>query len=148
MSLKDWLASGWLVEHKTNSKEISDLFRVADRDLKDCQESNLSLDWRLSIAYNAALQLARAALAAEGFRAGRASHHYRVIQSLAYTIKADDRIIVLLDQFRKKRNISDYDRAGTVSKQEVREMINLAMALRADIEDWIRSKHPELLAEE
>ena len=32
MSLADWLNNGWLLEHKTSSQEIADLFGVADRD--------------------------------------------------------------------------------------------------------------------
>jgi len=43
----------------------------------------------------AALQSATAALAAVGYRAARESHHYRVIQSFAYTIGADENMITL-----------------------------------------------------
>jgi hypothetical protein len=71
MSLKNWLANGWLVEHKTSPQEITGLLEVADRDLKDCQSPGLSSDWQLNIAYNAALQAAAAALAAAGYRASR-----------------------------------------------------------------------------
>jgi hypothetical protein len=45
----------------------------------------ISEDWKLNIAYNAALQAATAALAAAGYRAAREQHHYRTIQSLALT---------------------------------------------------------------
>ena len=145
MSLRDWLENGWLIEHQTSVQEIRDSLGVADRDLANSQVGGLSPDWRLNIAYNAALQLATAALAAAGYRATRESHHYRVIQSLAHTIKADMPLIAQLDQFRKKRNISGYDRAGTVSKQEAREMLTLAKKLRNEVENWLRANHPELL---
>lgn len=46
----------------------------------------MSPDWKLNIAYNAALQAATAALAASGYRAAREQHHYRTIQSLAHTL--------------------------------------------------------------
>jgi len=118
---------------------------MADRDLAQCRTPNLSPDWQLNIAYNAALQAATAALAAAGYRAMREAHHYRVIQSLAHTIKADPVLIAQLDKFRKKRNISDYERAGGVSEQEVNEMFALAKNLRNEIEKWLRSNHPELL---
>ena len=110
---------------------------MADRDLADCQSPNLSPDWRLNIAYNAALQLATAALAAAGYRPSRESHHYRVIQSLALTIGTDSDLIETFDQFRKKRNIGGYERAGLVTDQEAREMFELAEQLRADVEKWI-----------
>ena len=144
MNLKDWLRNGWLVEHRTSRQEISDLLSVADRDLVQCQVSGLSPDWRLSIAYNAALQLATAALAAAGYRASKEAHHYRAIQSLAYTIKADKKLIAQLDRFRKKRNISGYERAGVVSEQEAREIFSLAKNLRDEVEKWLRSNHPDL----
>lgn len=82
MSLSDWERHGWVTRHTTSPREIRDLLAVVDRDLADSGVSILSADWRLNIAYNAALQAATAALAAAGYRAERDSHHYRVIQSL------------------------------------------------------------------
>ncbi|MEE8429859.1 MAG: hypothetical protein V3S16_01260 [Candidatus Desulfatibia sp.] len=146
MSLKNWLNNGWLTEHRTSTQEITSLLAVADRDLADCRTSGLSSDWQLNIAYNAALQAATAALAASGYRAVRESHHYRIIQSLAHTIKADAGLIALLDQFRKKRNIGGYEQAGMVSDQEAGEMADLAHRLRRDVEKWLREKHPDVLS--
>jgi hypothetical protein len=123
VTLQDWLKNAWLTDHETSPGEIADLLSVIDRDLKDCQTPSLSPDWRLSIAYNAALQVAIAALAAEGFRPGREAHHYRTIQSPAYTLRLDSNTIAEIDAFRKKRNISDYERTGSVSMGEVNEMI-------------------------
>jgi len=145
MSLQDWLKSRSLIEHQTSRQEIADLLRMADRDLVQCRTPNLSSDWQLNTAYNAALQVAAAAPAAAGYRAAREAHHYRVIQSLAHTIKADPVLIAQLDKFRKKRNISDYERAGGVSEQEAKEMFVLAKNLRNEVEKWLRSSHPELL---
>lgn len=143
MTLEVWLRNSWLIKHETSSQEIADLLGVADRDLADCQSPNLSPDWRLNIAYNAALQLATAALAAAGYRPSRESHHYRVIQSLALTIGTDSDLIETFDQFRKKRNIGGYERAGLVTDQEAHEMLNeLAEQLRVDVEKWIRDNYP------
>jgi hypothetical protein len=52
-----------------------------------------------------------------GYRASREAHHYRVIQSLRFTIGADTRLVAQLDAFRKKRNISDYERSGLISEK-------------------------------
>jgi hypothetical protein len=145
VSLKEWLRNGWLIEHKTSREEIIDLLAIADRDIADCQISTLSPDWRLNIAYNSALQSATAALAASGYRASREMHHYRVIQSLAYTIGADKAFIAQLDKFRKKRNIGEYDRAGGISVQEAIEMLNLAKTLRKQLEEWLRVHHPSVI---
>ena len=133
MSLKEWLRNAWLIEHKTGPLEIQHLLRIADRDLADCRHESLSIDWRFNIAYNAALQCATAALAAAGYRAAKEAHHYRVIQSLRYTLGSDEKLILKQDAFRKKRNISEYDHAGSVTKTELTEMIGLASELRKSI---------------
>jgi hypothetical protein len=145
MSFKDWLNKGWLSAHRTSSSEISELFGITDRDLKDCRTEGLSAGWRLNIAYNAALQLATAALAASGYRAGREAHHYRVIQSLAFTVVADRTLVIRFDAFRKKRNITGYDRAGAVSEQEAEEMFALAHELYGLVRKWFETHHPELI---
>lgn len=145
MSLEDWLRNGWLAEHRTSPGEVAELLAIADRDLADCRVQGLSPDWRLNIAYNAALQASTAALAACGYRAAREAHHYRVIRSLALTIGADARLLRQFDLFRKKRNIGGYERAGTVSEQEASEMIALAERIRQEVIDWLKSSHPEFL---
>jgi HEPN domain-containing protein len=145
MSLKNWLANGWLIEHKTSPQEITGLLEVADRDLKDCRSPGLSSDWQLNIAYNAALQAATAALAAAGYRTSREAHHYRVIQSIAYTIGAEPNLVNQFDQFRKKRNISGYELSGAISQQEANEMISLAKRIREDVETWLRKNYSELI---
>lgn len=145
MSLREWLKSGWVVKHQTSRQEIADLLAVVDRDLADSQVSGLSPDWRLNIAYNASLQAATAALAAAGYRATREAHHFRVIHSLAHTIEADSHLIAKLDAFRKKRNISGYQRAGRVSDQEAKEVCTLTSELRDRVVAWLRANHPEFL---
>jgi hypothetical protein len=145
MTLKDWLASGWLIEHRSDRVEITGFLALAERDLQDARTADLSADWRFNIAYNAALQLANAALAAAGYRVGRGgSHHHHAIQSLAHTLGLDASTLRLLDLFRKKRNMAEYDAAGMVSDQEAREMLDLAVGIREAFVAWLRREHPEL----
>ena len=144
MNLSEWLKNGWLIEHRTSRQEIKHLLRLVDRDLVDCRNSTLSADWRFNIAYNAALQCAKAALAAAGFRAAKDAHHYRVIQSLKFTLKTEDKIIQTLDAFRKKRNISEYNHAGAVTAIELDEISVLAGNLRKSVEAWIVADYPRL----
>jgi hypothetical protein len=145
MTLQSWLLNDWLKPHKTSSNEVLDLFALIERDLADCQAAGLSADWRLNIAYNAALQSATIALAASGYRAGRDSHHYRIIQSLAHPIDAPASMIAYFDQFRKKKNIGEYERAGITSDQEAREMFLLAKKIRDEVAAWLLKTHPELM---
>ncbi len=145
MSLQNWEKNSWLVKHKPTAGEITQLLGLADRDLKDSRAEGLTADWKLNIAYNAALQTATTALLACGYRASREMHHYRVIGSLEYTIGTNKDLINQLDKFRKKRNISDYEIAGAVSEGEAKEMFQLAKELRKDVETWLGKAHPELL---
>ena len=146
MSLIAWEKNGWLVAHQTSPQEIQDLLGVAERDLHDCATKGLSDDWRLAIAYNAALQCATAALAASGYRASREAHHFRVIHSLNFTLGVDSNQVGQLDGFRKKRNTCDYERAGAVSTAEAKEIAALAKTLLQQLKEWLRTKYPALLA--
>jgi hypothetical protein len=70
----------------------------------------------MNIADNAALQAATAALAAA------------------------------FDSFRKKRNISGYERVGLVSDADADEMHAIARGLRDDVVAWLRTHHAGLMS--
>lgn len=145
MTLTNWLAAGWLVEHKTTPEEIRELFAVAERNLKDSAVSGISPDTQLGLAYNAALQLCTAALAAAGYRASRERKHYLTLQSAAHTIGADAKLLARLDAFRKKRNVGDYERVGLTSQKEANELRDIAKDLRHRVRLWIQQSRAELL---
>ena|SRR3990172_4122072 len=145
MSLSDWERNGWLTRHQTSPNEIRDLLQVVERDLADSDAEGLSADWRMNIAYNAALQAATIALAAAGYRAARESHHFRVIQSLRETIGVDAGVAATFDAFRKKRNITGYERIGLVSDADAEAMRALAVRLRDDVVAWLTKHHGRLL---
>lgn len=142
MNLNDWQKNGWLKPHQTSRKEIQNLIQIIKRDLRDSQLSDLSLDWRFAISYNAALQCCTIALYCSGFQPARGqSEHYRVIQSLPLTM--GEKFIETRDYLnvcRAKRNMSDYDAAGTISMQEVKELSTLAHELFEELYRWL-SKH-------
>ncbi len=145
MRLEELLNEGRLKSHKTNRKEIEQLFAVFERDIADAQAAGLSADRRFATAYNAALMATRAALAACGYRTSGEGGHYWTIQSLAFTLKLDAKTISKLNKFRQKRNISDYEMIGMVSEQEVSEMVALARELRETVMAWLEKNYPELI---
>jgi HEPN domain-containing protein len=147
MSLENWLNDKLIVRHRPSAGEVAELLHICDRDLEKAEIIELGPDWRLSIAHNAAVQAAKVALAAVGYRARKEGQHYLVLQSLAFTIKTNPATIKQLDKFREKRNISDYERAGLVTEQEAEEMIALAKQLRDDVEQWLRVHYPGLAGE-
>lgn len=141
MSLSDWLANRWLVAHSASLEEITDLFAVVDRDLEDAAVARLSADWRLAISYNAALQLATLALAASGYRPGRERAHERAILSLRETVGVSPATVDLLDAVRRKRNQTNYERAGTTSGAEAAELHKVVTELRRNVVQWLKKNH-------
>ena len=131
MSLKQWLDNGWLRKHETDRQEITNLFQIVDRDLKDAQGKSISPDWRFGIAYNAALKLCTILLTAEGYRPERTLQHYRTIFAMPEILGKnfqDD--AQYLDTCRKKRNIAEYDQIGVISETEAEELLKYSTMLR------------------
>jgi len=144
MSLRDWLDNRWIVAHEPTVEEMADLLAVVDRDLEAAAIPALSPDWQLGIAYNAALQLATLALAAEGYRPGRERAHERAILSLRDTVQVPVGTVQLLDTVRRRRNLNTYERAGTTSAAEAAELFEVAKELRTTVVSWLRHHHPSL----
>ncbi|MGD8922968.1 MAG: hypothetical protein PVH24_06935 [Candidatus Zixiibacteriota bacterium] len=148
MTLKDWLNSGWLKQHATSRKEVTDLLAKVDRDITEAGKEEITLDWRLAIAYNACLGCATIALRASGYRIpGGAGQHYRTIQSLRFTVNPESDIITSLEAISRKRAIVSYDAAGTITESEVAEAMRLAQELREELLGWLRQEHPDLMQE-
>lgn len=147
MSLNDWFKNGWLKTHQTSRDEVQNLLNLITRDLNDCQVPDLSVDWRFAIAYNAALQCCRIALYCHGYKPARGqSEHYRVIQSIVFTFGqefTDDRDY--LNACRNKRNISDYDAAGTISEKETAELTAFANEFYNKSLSWLRNEFPQYI---
>jgi len=68
-----------------------------------------------------------------------------VLQSLVLTEGLPGETIRQLDAFRKKRNLTGYERVGAVSDREADEITRLAGTIRRQVEDWIKAAHTELL---
>lgn len=147
MSLQDWLNDKLIEKCDSSAGEIANLLHICDRDLEKAEIAELGPDWRLSIAHNAAVQAAKAALAAKGYRPRKEGQHYLVIQSLAFTLNTNPAVIKQLDKYRQKRNISDYETAGLVTEHEAEEMIELAKKLRYDVEQWLQKFYPNTVRE-
>ena len=117
------------------------------RDLRDSESSDVSPDWRFNIAYNAALQAAKAALAAAGYRVARGGDgHARSLDSLALTVGLEARAVRRLNACRKRRNAAEYDHAGITSDAEVDEMRVLAESVHDVVVRWLRTTYPHLIS--
>jgi hypothetical protein len=144
MSLREWATNGWIRSHSTSRDEIRGLFELADRDIKDSSEGNISNDRKFNIAYAAIRNLCLIPLYCSGYRTGRGeSQHYRIIQSLPLTMGEvyKDRMHYF-DGCRSKRNISDYDTAWMISEDEAKEILEEARRFRKEVESWVKKNYP------
>jgi hypothetical protein len=146
MSLTEWLQHRFVVPHTTSPQEIADLLAITRRDLKEAASGTHCPEWQLAIAFNAALQAAAAALAAAGYRTTKgANHHHYTLQSLRLTVGLDSETLLMLETVKKKRDKSDYERAGGISEQEALDAIALATEVCTRVRDWLGAEHPDLM---
>lgn len=147
MSLEQWLQNGWLRPFDATVAEIQQLLAVVDRDLSDAQAVGLSADGRFQHAYDAALQLCMIALKASGYAVQRGQgHHKYSIDSLRYTLgsrwaEAADHI----ERCSRLRGQAMYERIGVVDEQDAADLVETAKQLRADVIDWLKANHAQLL---
>ena len=76
-------------------------------------------------------------------RRGLLRTHRSSRQEIAELLAISD-TVEQFDRFRKKRNLSAYERSGAISDQEAEEMRSLAERLREAVGQWIQTAHPEL----
>lgn len=146
MSLKRLLAQDKLKRHKTSKKEITNLLRLIRRDFKDAKVKGLSLDRKFTTAYNAILQVAIILLYCKRYKPKGAGHHFTVFQAMKEILGKDYYDLAdYFDACRAKRNITDYDYAGTISKAEVREIIKEAEKFLDIVLDWLKKYYPKYI---
>ena len=148
MTLQDWQNNGWLRPHQTDSKEISNLLAIVERDMADATSMDISDDWKFGIAYNAALKLCTIMLYAHGFRPENNQAHYRTLMSIELTIgqhRKEDAIY--LNTCRAKRNTVEYDNIGGASRNEAIELIEFTTDLKKEVLKLLHEQYPELLTE-
>jgi uncharacterized protein (UPF0332 family) len=146
MSLEDWAKLKLIAVEPTSAEEISDLRTVVGTRLQDAKVAGVSPDWRFAAAYNALITSATMAVRAAGYRVpAKGGQHTYALESLAYTIGANDRFIRRLKNFSHKRGTATYEVAGAVSEEEVNSVIATAEELHNTVMQWIQGKHAELL---
>jgi hypothetical protein len=144
MSLDAWLSTGRLMKHTPAPGEVASLLAEADRALAAAEEAGATLAKRFRHAGRSAMAVAAAALAAAGCRAAEGDDEV-VIDSLAETIGAGPALVGRLRTLRATRNPGGGP-GVPVSPVDTELMRLTADALRIDVEKWIRSRRPELLA--
>ena len=146
MSLENYFKNGWLKKEATSPQEIADQLGLVSRCMKDASVEGISDDLRFYTTFNAVLALANIALRASGYRTTtQPGHHMRTIETLEYTVQADNKTIRKIMAFSKKRNVASYDSAGSISNEELKQILSTAESLQQTVETWLAANHPELV---
>ena len=116
MSL-DNLVGITLVRTGPDASVIKRLISSAERNIADAHVMEISAENRFDVAYKAIMQLANAALQANGYRTltNKPGHHMTMIQTLSLTIGLDNQTVIVLDAFRKQRNVAELFRRYNTS---------------------------------
>lgn len=125
---------------------IGRLLTAARRNIADAHVMAISAENRFDAAYKAIMQLANAALQANGYRTltSKPGHHMTMLQLLKQTIGLDQQSVIVLDALRKQRNVADYS-GDVVPLNAVEECVARAEALELAVVRWLQENKPELL---
>lgn len=125
--------------------DIQRLLDAAKRNLADARIEAVSEESRFDSAYKCIMQCAMAALRASGYRTSTSQpgRHQTAIQALPLTIGLDSKTMVLLDIFRKQRNISDYN-GDPISPSLLEACIAQAEIMLTRVQAWLAAVHPNL----
>jgi hypothetical protein len=117
----------------------------ARRNISDATVEAISVETRFDAAYKAIMQLALAALMANGFRpdTNRPGHHMTVLQALPLTIGMAGERVTVLDALRRKRNLSDYT-GEDIDEGSMQQCLDEARQLLAEVSAWLRDNRPDL----
>ncbi len=143
--LNKWVQEDKLKKHNTSADEISKLFRIVDRDLKDAGLQGLSADRRFITAYNTALQLTTIVLRAYGLRTNpnKAGHHRISIDALPEILGSEFQDLTdYFNSCRIKRHNCDYTSSGEISDKEASEFLSEVEKFKNSIFTWIKEKYP------
>lgn len=118
-----------------DAASITKLLAAAKRNLADAHIKEVSAENRFDAAYKAIMQLANAALQANGYRTltSKPGHHMTMIQTLNQTIGLDKQTVIVLDVLRKQRNVADYS-GDIIPASAVDECVTHAEKLLHDVE--------------
>lgn len=122
-----------------DATSIQRLLDAANRNLQDAKVDTISAENRFDAAYKAIMQLANAALQANGYRTltSKPGHHMTMLQSLTLTVAIDKQTVIVLDALRKQRNVADYS-GDIVPESAVKTCIEQAESLQNLVQEWLR----------
>ncbi|OIO20775.1 hypothetical protein AUJ17_05520 [Candidatus Micrarchaeota archaeon CG1_02_47_40] len=140
MNLSDLLRENKARQIKPDLQQAQECLTAAKRDIKTAKKLlSEDCDWAFSVAYNAMLQSTRALMFAEGYAAKGDEPHKTAVEyaevKLGAKLPNETR---LFEQMRKKRHISVYEKAGSISEYEAKSAIETAEKFFSEIEKRLK----------
>ena len=114
------VGTGDLKASPASTEEVTVLIDSGTARLADAKNTDLSLESRFALAYNATHTLSSAALRIAGYRSENRS---LVFQCLRHTLDLPNEKRRVLDQAHRKRNIAEYEGAFDVEEKLVEASI-------------------------
>lgn len=131
MNLSDLLSKGSIEKFSSsNPNHLKNEIDIAINDVSSAKKiiSIGEWGWAHNAAYNAMLQSGRSLMLAKGYRPKGHGHHFAVVSFMhvVYSSKIPQNILMAFDKARFRRNESLYDRTGTISESQARNLIDSA----------------------
>jgi hypothetical protein len=145
MSLDKLVGTRQLQPHDASPESLQRLLAAIRRDLADAKASGISDETRFDAACKSVMRCAMTGLRVAGYRPATSmpGHHQTMIQTLPLTLGVSRERWLVLDAFRRKRNINDYS-GDLIDPESVRACLAEAQALFDDTLAWLQQKQPEL----
>ena len=125
---------GQLKPERPAQSELEGLLRSGQSRLRDAERSDLSLESRFDLGYNAAHALALAALRLRGYRS---ESRYLVFQCLQHTVDLPNEQWRVLDQAHRKRNLAEYEGEVDIDEQLIAAMLRVAREIEKRLQSLI-----------
>ncbi len=129
-NLNNLVKAGQLKIEQMNRLEFDGLVRSGQARLKDAIKTDLSLESRFDLAYNAAHSLALAALRWHGYRS---PNRYLVFQVLPHTLGVGSGVWRVLAKCHEKRNLAEYEGFLEIDERLLVDLIAAAKDLSSAV---------------
>jgi uncharacterized protein (UPF0332 family) len=124
--LENLVRIGGLKREASSKREFEGLLRSGTARLADAANTDLALESRFDLAYNAAHALALAALRRLGYRS---ENRHLVFQTLAHTAQLPASVSRVLSKCHERRNRSEYEGQLEVNERLVADLIRAAQGV-------------------
>lgn len=133
MNLSDLLSKGLVEKFQSDPAQIKNEMEIAKNDLASAKKMLTIHEWNWAhnAAYNAMLQTGRALMFSKGYRPKSLEHHVAVVSFMeaVYSAKFSSEVLQSFGKARLRRSESMYDRAGSISEKQGRNLVEKAEIL-------------------